>query len=242
MPAVNVPKPVGAAAAVLSQETLLRRDDFVASCVAFVASPGAGSAAAGSGDRPELGGLSCESSCRLLSLSWPLPLSPAWPTAAQETAQALAWAGPVPVPLMAVGPCQKPPVLDGKFEPGEWDDACAISTLSHHGGAYAFPSALVYFTYDAQRVYFGYLRYKQRRRWSRPRAASRFLNVPGPAHRAVPLPAGPRHGQGAGLPVLHQRLWGGVRHPERSGLRSKPRRATTRGSSSRPPRRRRPSA
>jgi hypothetical protein len=74
----------------------------------------------------------------------------------QETAQALAWTGPVPVPLMAAGPCRKPPVLDGKFEPGEWDDASAVATLSHHGGAYAFPSALVYFTYDAERVYFAY--------------------------------------------------------------------------------------
>ena len=94
-----------------------------------------------------------------------------------ELAAALNWkSSAVPVPLMAMAPCKTPPVIDGKYDAQKWVDANALCMLSHHGEAYAFPNAIVYITYDANHVYFGYLRDKAKPDWFP--ALSRFRDSP----------------------------------------------------------------
>ncbi len=90
-----------------------------------------------------------------------------------ELVKALSWKSSlVPQPIMAVGPCKTPPTIDGKFDPAEWADACAVSTLSDHEPDFAYTTALAYATYDADRFYFGYIRYKSTPTWFTAR--SRF--------------------------------------------------------------------
>lgn len=109
----------------------------------------------------------------LLFISLVLSLPALADVRSDEVEKALNWKSvDMPVPIMTVGPCKTTPVIDGKYDPTEWNDACALATMSVHNGAYAVPNALTYITYDANRIYFGYLRDKETPSWFTAR--SRF--------------------------------------------------------------------
>jgi hypothetical protein len=72
---------------------------------------------------------------------------------------------PPAVPVMAVGPTQSPPEIDGTIKPGEWDDAAAVSTLQQWGAALAHPGTTAYVTYDRDRIYFAFACAKEKPTW-----------------------------------------------------------------------------
>lgn len=70
-----------------------------------------------------------------------------------------------PIPRMAVSPTARPPTIDGRVEPGEWDDACAVATLQRWGKTLADPPTVAYVTYDAKRIYFAFRCIKEKPQW-----------------------------------------------------------------------------
>ena len=97
---------------------------------------------------------------------------------AEELSQALNWKSVwMPVPIMSLGPCKTRPVIDGKLDPGEWNDACGFSTLSYRGASLAYPPAMIWVTHDAEHLYFGYLLHKANPGWLT--AKSRFRDASG---------------------------------------------------------------
>lgn len=73
------------------------------------------------------------------------------------------WLGPWPEPLPAadnlnpfirVTPCARPPVIDGEFSEGEWEQAAAVTGFVHHSlKRIDARQSVAYFTYDNQNLY-----------------------------------------------------------------------------------------
>ncbi|MCD6408092.1 hypothetical protein J7L87_03475, partial [bacterium] len=58
--------------------------------------------------------------------------------------------------IIVIPKCKKPPVIDGKISPGEWNRAVAITGFQHIFGWMTSRQVVVYITYDEERIYFAF--------------------------------------------------------------------------------------
>ena len=73
---------------------------------------------------------------------------------AADGPEGLDWKTAPAVPVLAVPPCAKAPVIDGVLAPGEWDDACAVSSFAQWSGAFIHPLTTAWMSYDGTKFYF----------------------------------------------------------------------------------------
>lgn len=110
------------------------------------------------------------------------------------------FSAPPPPPRMAVSPAARAPLIDGTFDPAEWADANAVSSLAQWGKTFAWPPTVAYVTGDAERLYFAFRCFKDKPQWYRAR--NRFRDSPVYLDPDVELYFSPD--LAGGPPVLYQ--------------------------------------